>query len=358
MEKQHRLDNLNNEELLRFSSYRKPGEHQVYILSDALKDAVKVAIMLQQPLLITGEPGTGKTALAYKVAAELHRISEGRYREQPYFFSTKSNSSANDLFYTYDAISHFFDANISRDEQTIVRIPKTVFNNESSDQPSDTAPAVNPKAQGTWKYITLQAFGKAIVSSLAPEKRSAMHAANMHEIGANEAHSSVVLIDEIDKASRDFPNDILNEIENYRFSIKETGFTTFEKDPSAHILLIMTSNSEKALPEPFLRRCVFYHIEFPSTEQLILILKEHRRYFNEPASDELIHWACEHFSSLREYCREKKPATAELINWIRYLAENKFDPAKPDKNTLKGSLPTVIKNSDDRARILELDWIK
>lgn len=332
----HELDNLSNTELKRYTSYRKPNEHQVYILSDELKDAVKVAIMLQQPLLITGEPGTGKTALAYKVAAELHRISGGMYREQPYFFTTKSNSSANDLFYTYDAISHFFDANISKG---LAAVP----------DPANTG--------GTWKYITLQAFGKAIISSMPEAERTNVKAANINEISRSDARNAVVLIDEIDKASRDFPNDILNEIDKYRFSIKETGFTTYEKAEGAHILLIMTSNSEKALPEPFLRRCVFYHIPFPSAEQLKNILGEHRKFFTEPASDKLISWASEKFIALREVCKEKKPATAELISWLRYLAENKFNPDQPDERIVKGSLSTVIKNSDDLVRAGDLGWM-
>jgi MoxR-like ATPase len=345
------LDNLSKEELLRYNNYRKPSEHEVYILPDELKEAVKVAIMLQQPLLITGEPGTGKTSLAYKLAIELHRISEGRYREEPYFFPTKSNSSASELFYTYDAISHFFDANIAKNEDMVTRLPKM-----TESEMSHPASEKKRSAKGTWKYINLQAFGKAIISSLPPEKRLHVHAANIDEVGEKDIRNSVVLIDEIDKASRDFPNDILNEIEKYRFSIRETGFTLFEKEPSAHILLIMTSNSEKALPEPFLRRCVFYHIKFPTSEQLKVILEGHSRFFEEPASDKLIRWTSEKFYELREVCREKKPATAELITWLRYLAEKKFDPEKPDLDIIKESLSSVIKNSDDNLRALELKW--
>lgn len=324
---------LSPEDIIRFNSYSRPKDEQVYILSDPLRNAVKVALMLQQPLLITGEPGTGKTALAYKVAATLNEITKGDYRLKPFVFNTKSGSTANDLFYTYDAISHFFDANISRHEKT--------------------------STKGVEEYITLQAFGKAIVGSHPFGERKNVRASNAMKIDEQEnekARNSVVLIDEIDKASRDFPNDILNEIEKYEFSIKEADYKKYGKADNTHIFLIMTSNSEKALPEPFLRRCVFYHIDFPGATEIKKILEAHASKFSTVPTAKLIEWVIPRFERIRDVCKEKKPATAELISWVKILAEKKFNPEAIDPKILSETIPTLVKNQDDLKRVNAMSW--
>lgn len=119
---------------------------------------------------------------------------------------------------------------------------------------------------------------------------------------------SVVLIDEIDKAPRDFPNDLLNEIEQMQFTVRETE-TTFRAGETFRLILILTSNSEKDLPEAFLRRCVFYHISFPSEVQLKEIVQ--RRFRNHP---EFIENAITHFSAIRKLALKKKPATGEFLS--------------------------------------------
>ncbi|MEM0993907.1 MAG: AAA family ATPase [Bacteroidota bacterium] len=153
-----------------------------YILHEALESAVEVALALGQPLLLTGEPGTGKTKLAYKVAADL--AGDG-FAPKPLVFNTKTTSLARDLFYTYDAVAHFQAANIKRSE-------------------SDEAPE-------TADFIELQALGKAIALS----HPKAVDRDKIREQLPTQPQNSVVLIDEIDKAPRDFTNDILNEIEAY-----------------------------------------------------------------------------------------------------------------------------------------------
>jgi MoxR-like ATPase len=261
-----------------------------YLLSEELKNAVKVAITLGQPLLVTGEPGTGKTQLAYKVAYDLSRDNPNFY-EKPFVFNTKTTSTATDLFYLYDAIRHFHDANIRK--------------------------TTGEKIPNVSNYIKLQALGKAI--ALSNEKEIERN--EFIQTSAAGPKSSVVLIDEIDKAPRDFPNDILDEIEKFQFEIKEAENYKITKGESQRIIVIMTSNSEKNLPDAFLRRCVFYHIPFPGKEELFKIVQSHLGEDSEYAKDdELI----KHFQKIREILTKKKPATAELIAWLRILELKNF----------------------------------
>ena len=262
-----------------------------YELDERLGKAIEVAITLNMPLLLTGEPGTGKTRLAYKVAEDLH-AQEPAFLEEPLVFHTKTTSSARELFYQYDALRHFHDANLQKGEG---------------------------RALKTSDYISLQALGEAIALS------------NPDEIGKSyldahhtQAQSSVVLIDEIDKAPRDFPNDILAEIERFQFEVKEDQNYRIQKGSEQQIVVIMTSNSEKNLPEAFLRRVVFYHIDFPKTPQLIRIVNAHLNAGKEepdrnPKRQQNIQQLVQLFEQIRTVVRKKKPATAELIAWIRIL---------------------------------------
>jgi len=310
-----------------------------YILTEELGKAVEVAITLGMPLLLTGEPGTGKTKLAEKIALDLNAI-DSDFRPDPFVFNTKTTSTAKDLFYSYDALRHFHDANMAKNKTS------------KSLKPSD--------------YIELQALGKAI--ALTNPKGSAGDFLND---STNYPQSSVVLIDEIDKAPRDFPNDILTEIENLNFFVKESGNLQISKNPNHRIVVVLTSNSDKTLPDAFLRRTIFYYIKFPTTKQLISIVNSHL-FTNDDLSNKeqrirqsnikQLVWLFEH---IRATVRKKKPATAELIAWIRILELQGFlddrynflelKPGSDEWKALQLSYSILIKSQTDLELIKEME---
>lgn len=265
-----------------------------YIADAPLQKAVNVAIALGMPLIVTGEPGTGKTQLAAAIAYELGLLPVLE-------FHTKTTSVATELFYIYDALSRFHD---SQDKDKKIDIEK---------------------------YIEYQALGIAILSAIEQQKRS------------------VVLIDEIDKAPRDFSNDILNEIEKMTFEVKEIG-NIFEADKRFRPIVVLTSNSEKNLPDAFLRRCIFYHIPPPSENDLKKILEKRIR---QKFPTDFVDGAVKHFSDIRKENLRKKPGTAEFLAWICVLASSQlnlsdianFNPAQ--KNDLALSYSVLAKNEHD-----------
>lgn len=288
-----------------------------YRASPELAHAVNVALFLNMPLLVTGEPGTGKTQLAYRMAVELGLGDVLR-------FDTKSSSQATELFYQFDSIRQFAQSQL----------------NAAAQQPL-------PPARD---FLRLQALGQAIVRTLPP----AVAADSFGPAAAHPAAGrSLVLIDEIDKAPRDFPNDLLNQIENLEFSIPELG-RNFRADRDLTPVIVITSNSEKQLPEPFLRRCVYHHIEFPKDKaelDAILGARLSQLKLGGRAFDELIGW----FFKLRDdISLTKKPSTSELLDWLRVLvhaglqAEQPIDQQRP---VLRDCLGSLLKMRDDIERI-------
>lgn len=285
-----------------------------YLADDGLRAAVNVAIALGQPLLLTGEPGTGKTQLAASLAYELNLPA-------PLTFNVKTTSSAKDLFYRYDALGHFRDAQFERGAEKV-----------------DAA-----------KHITYEALGLAILLSVPPAQGDAYLPQRLRGRGPTR---SVVLIDEIDKAPRDLPNDVLNEIQDMAFTVKETG-ETFTSSAEYRPILVLTSNSEKGLPDAFLRRCVFYDIPFPDKKRLAEIVRRRLPPQSAFTTEQLEH-AIDRFDEIRKLGLKKPPATAELLGWVRILEQAgidvaKLEPAQADILTL--SYSALLKTREDVERL-------
>ena len=304
----------------RHSNLVKPEK---YLPDPGLVDAANVAIMLGQPLLLTGEAGTGKTQFAYSLAWELGL-------GEPLNFETKSNSVARDIFYTYDALKRFQDV-------------------QSGLQPESIIP-----------YLTYQALGIAIMYTRSWNENKDLVGENFPEV--KKATRSVVLIDEIDKAPRDFPNDILNEIENMYFRIPEMGNVKVEANRDLPPIVVITSNSEKDLPDAFLRRCVYYNIPFPDKERLQKIISNRLGTY-VGGIDEFIDDALDLFFALREAPGElrKPPSTAEMLGWmltLKYMAPDDDNPLLRGELAIR-TLSNLIKTTADqeKARSIVQKWM-
>ncbi|MCT7955188.1 AAA family ATPase [Laspinema palackyanum] len=283
-----------------------------YFPSEELIEAVNLAITLQRPLLLQGEPGCGKTKLAQAVAYELGL---------PYLcWTIKSTSRAQDGLYTYNNLGRL------RDSQLLT------FGQFST--PEEIKQIKDPKTYIEWGKI-----GEAFIS----EK------------------PTVLLIDEIDKADIDFPNDLLLELDEKRFTIPETKEEVIAKHPP---IIFITSNQERDLPDAFLRRCLFHYIQFPNTEQLIQIIIA--RFFGVPQDkstisepeNQFIQEVVARFSKLREFLGEEKRqtgkniSTSELIDWFDVLRRHPHDEVLKQ---LQGQLPylgVLLKNWEDHQRYL------
>lgn len=252
---------------------------KTYIASEDLRHAVNVAVALGRPLLVRGEPGTGKTLLAENLASALG-LPLIRWH-------VKSTTKAKDGLYVYDTVARLHDSRFGGDVRDIA------------------------------KYIKLGPLGDALA---APSR-------------------VVLLIDEIDKADIEFPNDLLHELDAMRFRIEETGR---EVNATERPVVIITSNNEKELPDAFLRRCVFHYIQFPDRQLMTEIVRVH----HPDITDRVLDNALELFFSLRSTPKlRKKPSTSELIDWICALKKAGVDLSKVGHGI--PFLGTLIKSEAD-----------
>ncbi|MGH1366682.1 MAG: AAA family ATPase [Calditrichia bacterium] len=292
-----------------------------YLPDPGLVDAVNVALTLGQPLLLTGEPGTGKTQLAYSMAWELGL-------KMPLKFETKSTSVAKDLFYTFDTVGRFYAAQTG----------------EGSKNPLD--------------YIRFNALGTALIRA----SDDAIAAKFLPAAQRGMPQRSIVLIDEIDKAPRDFPNDILNEIEGMYFKIPEAGNLQIAPGPTHRPVVILTSNSEKHLPDAFLRRCAFYHIPFPDETRLQQIVRSRLGQYAADTAP-MINDALALFKRLRDPGSglRKKPATAELLGWLAALkvAAPNENPFRSNPEAVLKTLSSLVKTADDQKSVSAMvrEWL-
>ena len=267
-----------------------------YVATDDLKLAVNAALALERPLLVKGEPGTGKTLLAEEVARSLGRPL--------YQWHVKSTTKAQQGLYEYDAVSRLRDSQLG-----------------------DTK--VADIANYVKKGVLWEAF-----ETEAP---------------------AVVLIDEIDKADIEFPNDLLRELDRMEFYVYELHRTIVAKHRP---LVVITSNNEKELPDAFLRRCFFHYIRFPDRDTMRRIVDVHYPGLR----DELVREALEAFFELRELPGlKKKPSTSELLDWLKLLMTEDIGPDILREKRVKKAIPplfgALLKNEQDTQLFERLAFI-
>ncbi|MCF2908302.1 MoxR family ATPase [Pseudoalteromonas sp. DL2-H2.2] len=267
-----------------------------YIASTALQQAVNAAVILEKPLLIKGEPGTGKTLLAEELAKSLDT--------ELIQWHIKSTTKAQQGLYEYDAVSRLRDSQLG-----------------------------DARVHDIGNYIIKGKLWQAFTQAKRP----------------------VLLIDEIDKADIEFPNDLLLELDRMEFHVYETGE---QVKAQVRPIVIITSNNEKELPDAFLRRCFFHYIDFPDKEEMQAIIDVHF----QAIKPRLVKQALEVFFELRSVAGlKKKPSTSELLDWLKLLLAEDIDPETLQDRSHKGGLMpmfgALLKNEQDVTLLEKLAFL-
>lgn len=262
-----------------------------YIPSDGLIKAVEIARLLQRPLLLRGEPGSGKTRLAEALAYELYG---DKYRDYYFEWHIKSTTKAKEGLYIFDHLGRLHDIQAFQKKKIT-------------------------------KYRHLGPLGAAFRKSTAETP-------------------AIILIDEIDKADIDFPNDLLRELEQQRFDIPETGEVGRGKEIKAAYppIVIITSNDEKDLPNAFLRRCIFHYLEFPDEDRLLDIAKEKLKSLplDPGLEQEVVRRLVRKFEAKHKEMRhdpnvDKVPSTSEMLDWLQVIAFYAFHDDPDSQNKIR-----------------------
>ncbi len=269
---------------------------KTYVATADLTVAVNAAVTLQRPLLVKGEPGTGKTVLAREIAASL----DAELIE----WHIKSTTKAQQGLYEYDAVSRLRDSQLG-----------------------------DARVKDVRNYIRRGKLWDAFSAQRRP----------------------VLLIDEIDKADIEFPNDLLTELDRMEFFVYETGETI---KASQRPVVVITSNNEKELPDAFLRRCFFHYIQFPDEDTMKSIIAVH---FPE-IKERLVREALRLFFQVRDVPGlKKKPSTSELLDWLKLLMAEDIDPAVLRESDARTLIPplhgALIKNEEDQHMLERLAFM-
>ncbi len=305
-----------------------------YLPAPNLREVVNLAIALEKPLLLEGEPGCGKTRLAGAIAYEYTQRYRDRLQEVGqtwwdfHIWSVNSTTRAVDGKYRYDAIARLRDAQLMGASD---RLPKT------------EAEELQQRLFNREAYRDFGALGRAF--------------RDVHENGEAKDYRSIVLIDEIDKADSDFPNDLLLELDDMRFTIPETGEEIVAKHKP---IIIITSNREKPLSQAFLRRCLYYYVPFPEKKQLIEIINSRFEFKEDQKEDQdaLVREAVDEFYRIRQASENNRsvnpPGTSAFLDFLTALLHTpskSVEKAREDLQNLANHYPllsTLFKTKDEQ----------